>query len=93
MTTSPKTYEVTTARRIGGRWCNPGERIDLTPRAAKYYLPPLGSGLVEVSAEDPAPAVVADVEAAHDTAPAEEDGQPVDEAPAANAKVRGRGKA
>ncbi|TDE34126.1 hypothetical protein [Antarcticimicrobium sediminis] len=45
--TKPATaeYEVIKAREIGGVHRAVGEIVTLTPRAAKYYLPPYGSGL------------------------------------------------
>ncbi len=38
-------FEVVVARHINGNWRKQGETVLMTPRAASYYLPPLGSGL------------------------------------------------
>ena len=38
-------YEVTQAREIQDVWRGVGETVTLQPKAAKYYLPPYGSGL------------------------------------------------
>ena len=54
--TAPAEYEVTTAREIGGEHRAVGEIVTLTPRAAKYYLPPYGTGLKPVAAKGAAKA-------------------------------------
>jgi hypothetical protein len=43
-----KNYEVTQARFIGGQYCAVGDRVQLTERAAKYYIDPHGTGLTLV---------------------------------------------
>lgn len=44
--TGLKRYRVTEARFILGQWRKPDEILNLMPQQAKYYLPPMGSGLV-----------------------------------------------
>ena len=39
------TYEVTKDRFIGGQHHAVGDTVKMTERAAKYYLPPHGTGL------------------------------------------------
>jgi hypothetical protein len=58
-------YEVTRAREINGVWRKIGERVPLTEAQAKYYLPPMGSGLKPVAAkpEKPKPAAKTDAPA------------------------------
>ena len=41
----PVEYEVTQAREIQDVWREVGETVSMQPKAAKYYLPPYGSGL------------------------------------------------
>jgi hypothetical protein len=41
----PVDYEVTKAREIQGVHRAVGETVSMTPRQAKYYLPPHGAGL------------------------------------------------
>jgi hypothetical protein len=41
----PVDYEVMQAREIQDVWRAVGETVTLQPKAAKYYLPPYGSGL------------------------------------------------
>lgn len=43
--TALKDYEVTEARFIGGHHRKAGEPVQMTERAAKYYVAPYGSGL------------------------------------------------
>jgi hypothetical protein len=43
--TALKDYEVTAARFIGGQHRKVGEPVQMTERAAKYYVAPYGSGL------------------------------------------------
>lgn len=38
-------YEVLEARDYAGQYRTAGETVSLTARQAKYYLPPLGTGL------------------------------------------------
>ena len=40
-----KNYEVTEARFIGGQHRAVGEPVQMTERAAKYYIEPYGKGL------------------------------------------------
>ncbi len=60
-------YEVTIAREIAGQWRKVGERLEMHPTAAKYYLAPLGRGLVR--AKDKAAAAQAPTNAPQKTAP------------------------
>lgn len=63
--TAPAEYEVTKAREIGGMHRAVGEIVTLTPRAAKYYLPPYGTGLKPIGAKGaPKPKPVAEKPAA-----------------------------
>ncbi len=71
--TKPATadYEVTTAREIGGVHRAVGETVTMTPRQAKYYLPPHGAGLKPVVAKgDAKPKPVAEKPAAKADRPA-----------------------
>jgi hypothetical protein len=43
--TALKDYEVTEARFIGGQHRKVGEPVQITERAAKYYVAPYGTGL------------------------------------------------
>lgn len=43
--TALKDYEVTEARFIGGQHRKVGEPVQMTERAAKYYVAPYGTGL------------------------------------------------
>ena len=43
--TASKGYEVTEERFIGGQHRKVGEPVQMTERAAKYYVPPYGTGL------------------------------------------------
>ena len=47
--TALKDYEVTAARFIGGQHRKVGEPVQMTERAAKYYLAPYGTGLKAVA--------------------------------------------
>ena len=47
--TALKDYEVTEARFIGGQHRKVGEPVQMTERAAKYYLAPYGTGLKAVA--------------------------------------------
>jgi len=49
MTTELKDYEVTEVRFINGQHRTVGEKVQMTERAAKYYVPPYGTGLKLVS--------------------------------------------
>lgn len=40
-----KQYKVTQAREISGAYRQKGEILSMHPLAAKYYMPPLGTGL------------------------------------------------
>lgn len=40
-----KSYKVTVARFIGGIFRQIDETIEMTPKAARYYMPPHGVGL------------------------------------------------
>lgn len=44
-------YRVTQARELYGAWREKGDVLSLTQEQAKYYLPPYGTGLVEVKPE------------------------------------------
>ncbi|WP_407496905.1 hypothetical protein [Pseudooceanicola sp. MF1-13] len=55
--TALKNYEVTEARFIGGQHRKVGDPVQMTERAAKYYVAPYGTGLKAVS---PVAATVAD---------------------------------
>lgn len=43
--TASKDYEVTETRFIGGQHRKVGEPVQMTERAAKYYVAPYGTGL------------------------------------------------
>lgn len=43
--TATKDYEVTEERFIGGQHRKVGEPVQMTERAAKYYVAPYGTGL------------------------------------------------
>jgi len=47
--TALKDYEVTEARFIGGQHRKVGEPVQMTERAAKYYVAPYGTGLKAVA--------------------------------------------
>lgn len=52
--TAPADYEVVQSREIGGRWRDAGERLQMLPLQAKYYLPPHGTGLKATGPADKA---------------------------------------
>lgn len=45
MSEEQKKYEVTKARYIAGLYCKVGDPVTMSAKAAKYYLPPYGTGL------------------------------------------------
>lgn len=69
--TALKDYEVTEARFIGGQHRKVGEPVQMTERAAKYYVAPYGTGLKPAAPSRALPAAKAEAKPAEKVAKTE----------------------
>jgi hypothetical protein len=69
--TALKDYEVTEARFIGGQHRKVGEPVQMTERAAKYYVAPYGTGLKPAAPSRAQPAAKAEAKPAEKVAKTE----------------------